>query len=78
MENYTLSDKLKAIFNSGKSIRFQNTVKRKDGEWHSRIVWEEVELPSNRTIKSCEWFGFETIDEAVEDCLTYLTIISLT
>jgi len=74
MENYTLSDKITAIFNSGKSIRFQNTVKRKDGEWYSRIVWEEVQLPGNKTIKSCEWFGFETIDEAVEDCLTYIVI----
>jgi hypothetical protein len=77
MKDFTLSDKLNAIFNSGKSIRFQNTVKRKDGDWHSRIIWEEVELPSNRTIETCEWFGFETIDEAVEDCLTYLVITNL-
>ncbi len=74
MEKITLSDKMMSIFNSGKSIRFQNTAKRKDGEWHSRIVWEEVQLPSNNTIKSCDWFGFETIDEAVEDCLTYIVI----
>lgn len=74
MEEFTLSDKMKAIFKSGKSIRFQNTVRRKYGEWYSRIIWEEVQLPTNKIINSCEWFGFETIDEAVEDCLTYIVI----
>ena len=72
-----LSEKMTAIFNSGKSIIFQNTVKRKDGEWHSRIIWTHVGLPGNRTIKECDWFGFETIDEAVEDCLTYIVIDQL-
>jgi hypothetical protein len=72
-----LSEKMNAIFSSGKSIRFQNVVRRKDGEWYSRIRWEEVQLPGNQHIKSCDWFGFETIDEAVEDCLNYITIEQL-
>jgi hypothetical protein len=76
MEEYTLSEKMNAIFKSGKSIRFQNVVKRKDGEWYGRIIWEEVELPGNRVLHSCDWWGFETIDEAVEDCLTYVVIDS--
>jgi hypothetical protein len=72
-----LSEKMNVIFSSGKSIRFQNEVRRKDGEWYSRITWEEVELPGDRPIKSCDWFGFETIDEAVEDCLNYIVMEQL-
>jgi len=74
MDEHTLEEKLTAIFNSGYSIVFQNTVKRKDGEWHSRIIWKHVGLPGNRHIKDCDWWGFDTIGEAVEDCLTYIVL----
>lgn len=73
----TLSEKMNAIFNSGKSIRFQNVIKRKDGEWYSRIIWEQVQMPGGQHVKSCDWWGFETIEEAVEDCLNYLVIEQL-
>ena len=53
---YTLSDKMNAIFNSGESIRFQNVVKKKDGEWYSRIIWEHVQLPGGQHIRGCEWW----------------------
>ena len=76
-EEFTLEEKMNAVFNSGKSIRFQNQVKRKDGEWYSRIIWEHVQLPGNRVIKSCDWWGFETIEEAVDDCLDYIVIEQL-
>ena len=74
---YTLSEKMNSIFNSGESIKFQNVVRRKEGEWYSRIIWEHVQLPGDQHIRSCDWWGFETIDECVEDCLTYLTLKSL-
>lgn len=73
----TLGEKMNVIFKSGKSIRFQNVVKRKDGEWYSRIVWEQVQLPGGQHIKSCSWWGFDTIEEAVDDCLNYLLISQL-
>ena len=72
-----LNEKMNAIFNSGKSIRFQNVVRRKDGEWYSRIVWEEVQLPGGQHIKSCDWWGFHSIEDAAEDCLNYLVISNL-
>ena len=31
----TLTEKINAVFNSGESIRLQNQIKRKDGEWNS-------------------------------------------
>ena len=74
---YSLSEKMTAIFNSGKSIMFQNEIRRKDGEWYSRITWKHVILPTNKVINKCQWFGFETIDEAVEDCLNYVVIDQL-
>ena len=72
-----LNEKMNAIFNSGKSIRFQNVVRRKDGEWHSRIVWEHVQLPGGQHIKGCDWWGFDSIEDAAEDCLNYLVICNL-
>jgi hypothetical protein len=74
---FTLAEKISAIFNSGHSISFQNEVRRKDGEWYSRITWKHIQQPNGSVIKQSTWFGFDTIDECVEDCLTYLTINSL-
>lgn len=73
-KEFTLTDKMNNIFNSGMSIRFQNVVRRKDGEWYSRVIWEHVGLPGNQIINSCNWWGFETIEEAVDDCLDYIII----
>ena len=73
----TLGEKISTIFKSGKSISFQNEVRRKDGEWYSRITWKHIQQPNGSVIKQSTWFGFDTIDECVEDCLTYLAINSL-
>ena len=73
----TLGEKISTIFKSGKSISFQNEVRRKDGEWYSRITWKHIQQPNGSVIKQSTWFGFDTIDECVEDCLTYLVINSL-
>lgn len=40
-----LKEKLYEVLNSGYSISFQNVTLRKDGEWHSRIVWKHIQLP---------------------------------
>lgn len=72
-----LSDKMNAIFNSGHSIRFQNVIRRKDGEWYSRIIWEHVRLPDHSIFKKCEWFGFDTIEEAADNCLDYIVLNKL-
>jgi hypothetical protein len=67
-----LSKKIEQVFNSGYSIAFQNEVRRSDGEWYSRITWKNLQQPGNQVIKECEWFGFETMEECVDDCLKYL------
>lgn len=67
-----IREKLNKIFQSGYSISFQNEVRRKDGEWYSRIIWKHLQLPGHRIIKECEWFGFENIEECVDDCLKYI------
>jgi hypothetical protein len=74
---FTLEEKINAIFNSGHSISIQNEVRRKEGEWYSRITWKHIQQPNGNVIKQCEWFGFGTIGECVEDCLNYLAINSL-
>ena len=67
-----LKEKFNLIFNSGRSFIFQNVIKRTDGEWVGRIIWEEVQLPGNRVISTCEWHGFNDIEDCVDDILTYL------
>lgn len=72
----TLNDKFNQIFTSGRSILFQNEIRRSDGEWYSRIVWKHRQLPGNQIIKQCKWFGFEEIEECVDDCLKYINSLN--
>jgi hypothetical protein len=65
-------EKLTKIFSSEHSFIIQNEVRRKDGEWYSRITWIHVQLPGNQIIKQCRWFGFDDIDECADDCLKYI------
>lgn len=69
-----LKKKLSKVFKSGYSIKFQNVVRRKDGEWHNRIIWEHIQLPNSIIIGGSEWFGFEDIEDCVDDCLKYLEL----
>jgi hypothetical protein len=71
----SLSEKIQQVFDSGHSFSFQNEVKRSDGEWYSRIIWRHLQLPGNQLIEECEWFGFETMEECVDDCLKYINTI---
>ena len=71
-----MKEKLTQIFESGYSFIIQNEVKRKGGEWYSRITWKHVQSPGNQFIKQCEWFGFDDIDECVDDCLKYIDTLN--
>jgi len=68
----SLEQKITSVFDSGYHIRFENVVKRMDGDWHQRIIWTHVQNPSSGYVDSCEWEGFETIEECVDDCLKYI------
>ena len=71
----TTREKLDKVFSSGSNFIFQNEVKKKDGEWELRITWTHVRLPGNIPLNTCTWFGFENIDDCLDDCLLYLEII---
>lgn len=68
----TLKEKLTTIFEASTAIRIESTVKRIDGEWEGRIVWKAIELPLGKEIASCEWEGFEDIEDCADDCIKYL------
>jgi hypothetical protein len=68
---FTLEDKMKAIFNSGDSVKIEKVLRTKDGDKHFKYMW------SVDGKQATNWFGFDTIDDCIEDCLTYLTINSL-
>ena len=68
---FTLEEKIKAMFNSGNSVNIAKVIRTKSGETYYQYVWDVDGT------KSRNWFGFDTLDECVEDCLTHLTINSL-
>lgn len=68
---FTLEEKMRTIFNSGDVVKIEKVLRTKNGENHYKYVWN-VDGKQTRN-----WLGFDTIDECVEDCLTYLTINSL-
>ncbi len=67
---FTLEEKIRAIFNSGNVVKVEKVIRTKNGETYYKYVWDVDGTKTN-------WFGFDTIDECVENCLTYLTINSL-
>ena len=74
-DEITLDDKLNAVFNSGKLIRFQNVSRLKESEFFNRIIWEEYE--GEPTMVPCKWWGYDTIEEAADNCLNQIIIAQL-
>ncbi len=68
---FTLEEKIRAIFNYGNLVKIEKVMRTKSGETSYKYVWDVDGK------KSRNWFGFDTIDECVEDCLTHLTLNSL-
>jgi hypothetical protein len=68
----TLQEKLHFIFNAG-HFQFYNDLRRQDGEWYDRILWKRVQQPGSSYLKGCEWFGFDTMEDCVDDCLKYIS-----
>ncbi len=68
---FTLEEKIRAIFNSGNVVKIEKVMRTKSEETYYKYIWDVD------GVKTRNWFGFDTIDECVEDCLTYLTINSL-
>lgn len=71
MKHKLLEEKMRAIYNSGDVVKIEKVLRTKNGEKHYKYVWN---VDGKQTTN---WFGFNTIDECVEDCLTHLTINSL-
>jgi hypothetical protein len=67
----TLQEKLQFIFDYG-FFQFYNDVRRQDGEWYDRILWKHVQQPGSSYLKGCEWFGFDTMEDCVDDCIKYI------
>ena len=67
----TLEEKMRTIFNSCDVVKIEKVLRTKHGLEAYKYVWN-VDGKQTRN-----WLGFDTIDECVEDCLTYLTINSL-
>jgi hypothetical protein len=67
----TLEQKVRAVFNSANVVKIEKVMRIKNEKTYYNYIWNIDE------IKSKNWFGFQTIDECIEDCLTHLTINSL-
>jgi anaerobic ribonucleoside-triphosphate reductase len=63
-----LEEKIRAIFDSGNAVKIEKVKRTKSGETYYQYIWSMDESSTTN------WFGFNTIDECVEDCITVLTI----
>ena len=68
---FTLEEKIKAIFNSGNHVKIEKVIRIKSDKTYYNYVWY-VDGTTSRN-----WFGFDTLDECVEDCVTHLSIKNL-
>lgn len=66
----TLEEKIMAIFNTSRSFKIEKVNRRKDGEDTLRYLW------NIDGVQCRDWLGFDSLDECIDDCLTYLTINS--
>jgi hypothetical protein len=64
----TLEEKIRAIYNSSKTARLDKVLRIKSGVNYYNYVW------TIDGAQSGNWFGFKTLDECVDDCITYLAI----
>ena len=67
---FTLEQKVRTVFNSANVVKIEKVMRMKNEKTYYNYIW------NIDGIKSRNWFGFETIDECIEDCLTHLTINS--
>ena len=67
---FTLEEKIRAIYNSGNVVKIGTVIRTKNGGTYYKYVWDVDGTTSKN------WFGFDTLDECVEDCITHLTINS--
>ena len=67
---FTLEQKVRTVFNSADVVKIEKVMRTKSDKTYYNYIW------SIDGIKSRNWFGFETIDECIEECLTHLTINS--
>lgn len=52
------------LINNGWDVHFVNQPKRIDGDWVVKITWS---AKLNDKKFSCEWIGFDTAQECVDD-----------
>lgn len=68
---FTLEQKIRAIFNSGELVRIEKVARTKDGKKYHKYFW------TVDGVSSTNWFGFDTIEECIDECLSHLSINSL-
>ena len=65
---YTLEDKLRVILENNNNVKIVKSKKTKDGEIFYRYSWEVDD------VHDLGWWGFDNIDECVDDCIGYLAL----
>ena len=57
---------LSVVFEKFDHVKISKVPKRMDGYWDVRYTWE---VSNNNTHEECDWEGFATHQEAVQDLL---------
>jgi hypothetical protein len=58
-------------FPPGYSFKIKDCSKRSDGEWYSRWTWELRDCNEDY-VKQCEWWGFDTMEDALNDLAEHI------
>jgi len=69
MEN--LSDKINTIYNSSDEVKIEKVKRIKDGVTFFNYIW------SVNGYSTPNWFGFNSLEECVDNCLDWVVINSL-
>jgi hypothetical protein len=68
---FTLEQKLRAIFDYSDTAKIEKVTRTKGGIEYFKYIW------SVNNISSTNWFGFDSLEECLEDCLSHQAINSL-
>lgn len=71
-----LNEKLEKIFNSDYRVIIKNVERLKWSDSltsYNRIIWEVyLKNYSETPISKSEWFGFDNVENCIDDCLKFL------
>jgi hypothetical protein len=68
----TTKEKANKVFQSGLAFRIWNKPVQNDQLWDIKIFWAHMEYDNKNIVVECDNKGFDTLDDCLDNCITYL------